>query len=294
MINVYEILKLNKEGKTICEISKILKYSKTTIGKYLKLNNLSNNTTSLELYKNLLKELVNSGKTFSELCEILKISHTTIKKYLNILGLTPKKQKASNRSKENIKLTTFQKQVLYGSLLGDMGICKHYNFARFTISQGGNQEEYFDYKCNIFKNIIGKVNKAKRFDKRTNKFYNKFTVHSVSNKLFLDIYNEFYINNRKSITTKILNKLTPISLAYWYMDDGDKTGVLATNCFSREECELMRDTLLNKFKITTTLQKQGKNQYVIYIDKNGKKAFYNLCNKYFIPSMLYKIQNWIP
>lgn len=41
-----------------------------------------------------------------------------------------------------------------------------------------------------------------------------------------------YIKNGiKTITKSWLNKLTERSLAFWFMDDGSNSGILATNCF---------------------------------------------------------------
>lgn len=49
--------------------------------------------------------------------------------------------------------------------------------------------------------------------------------------------------------------------------------------------------LKEKFNIETTLE-TSNGQYLIYIKKCSRKHFYNIVNKYFIPSMMYKIQNW--
>lgn len=289
-----EVIKLNLEGKTNTEIRSITGHSLTTISKYLKESGLFTRRASKEKSLDSIKLLLDEGKTNFEIASILNISPTTVRKYtrtyLNIDTNSVKQKPIINKK---LELTDIQLEVLYGSLLGDMSISKHANFARFSISQGGKQESYFDHKCEIFKDVIGKPCKKQRFDKRTNKYYNKYQVRSLSHKKFLEIYNRLYINNVKTITLDYLNLLTPRSLAYWFMDDGNNKGVLATNCFSISECKLIQSWLLNTYDIETTFHLQ-KQQPILYFTKRGKKNFYKLTYEFFIPDMLYKIENWIP
>jgi hypothetical protein len=81
------------------------------------------------------------------------------------------------------------------------------------------------------------------------------------------------------------------------MDDGSNKGVLATNSFSYEEHILIKNWFLEKYNIHTTIEKQINKkkeiQYVIYIQAKSRKDFANLIYEYMIPSMYYKIENWI-
>jgi len=81
-----------------------------------------------------------------------------------------------------------------------MCISKTKKLARAIISQGGNQEEYFDHKCKIFENILGKTCKTPRYDKRTKKYYNKFIAKTLSHEVFLKIREELYPNDIKTVT----------------------------------------------------------------------------------------------
>lgn len=245
-------------------------------------------------FLNKILYLTNNKYSAKEISKILNVSPTTVRKYLNnYLNIKPY-TKRNQDFKNNYKLSQIQYDVLIGSLLGDMGMERKYKNTRFSISHGGKQEEYFDYKCNIFKNLIKSINKKQRFDKRTNKYYNSYKTHSITNNCFNDLFNLFYNKGKKEINENILNKLSPLSLAIWYMDDGDKTGVLATNSYTIEECILIKNYFKNKWNIDTTIQLTKNNQPLIYFTKNGKKIFYELTYRYFIPSMLYKIENWNP
>jgi hypothetical protein len=91
--------------------------------------------------------------------------------------------------------------------------------------------------------------------------------------------------------------LTPRSIAFWFMDDGSNSGVIATNSFSKEECLLIIDWFREKYNIECTLQNDynnGHHQYMVYVTAKSKPIFYNLVIDYFIPSMLYKLKNWNP
>ena len=93
------------------------------------------------------------------------MSPETSRKYTKELGLETNSKRTKTLTNKHIKLTEEQLEVLYGSLLGDMSLDTNWKNVRPTISQGGDQEAYFDYKCKIFKNLIGKPSKEDRYDK---------------------------------------------------------------------------------------------------------------------------------
>ena len=294
MIDKELIIKLNKSGKTCQEIRDELGYSLTTIRKYIKESGLKTNSKKSIIDNNILNKIsvyIDEGKTNLEIANILNMSPTTVRKYTKKLGKDTNSKKSKGLKNINLKLSNEQLEVLYGSLLGDMYIGTSSKTCRVSICHGGNQEEYFDYKCNIFHNILVKINKTTRYDKRTQKYYNRYTVRLLSNPIFNILHDELYKNGIKTITKSWLNKLTERSLAFWFMDDGSNSGILATNCFSRDECVLIQQFLKEKFNIDTTLETSNK-QYLVYIKKCSRKHFYEITSKYFIPSMMYKIHNW--
>lgn len=296
MIDKEKILQLHSEGKTCQEIKDVVGYSLPTIRKCIKNAGFTTNSKIARLNKEILdkiEELLNIGKTNTEIAKELGISPTTARKYTTeFLNRETNSVKTKSIVKKELELTDEQMEVLRGSLLGDMCLSTTAKLHRVSISHGGEQESYFDHKCEIFKNILGKVSKTPRYDKRTQKYYNKYSVRLLAHPKFEELYNELYINGVKTITKEYLAKLTPRSLAYWFMDDGCSYGTLATNCFSKEECELIREWLYTTYNIETTLQKAPNNQWIVYIRTKSRKTFYELVFPYFIPSMLYKINNW--
>lgn len=299
MVDKEKILKLHEQGLTCKEIRDELGYSQTTIRKYIKEKDKRTNTKITRLTPELLQTIfkyVKEGKTVKEISQILNICKNSVRNYITEkLGINNYNHKRKpTLNKKHINFTQEQIEVLYGTLLGDAYIgtnCKNY---RVSINQGGEQEKYFDYKCKIFHNLLGKINKTPRYDKRTQKYYNKFAVRLMTNPFFNELHDKLYINGRKTITQEWLDKMTDRSLAFWFMDDGSNSGVLATNCYTLDECKLVQKWLFDKYKIKTTLQKvTNKEQYLIYIKVCSRKLFYNIVYPYFIPSMLYKINSWI-
>lgn len=289
-----QIIKLVKLGYSASKIAQTIPCSKNTVTKYLKKNNLQTQITVNPEILTLIQNLIKSGLTTKEIAKQLQVSPTTIHKYTtNYLKIIPNTKRNQN-FKDCVYLTQDQKEILLGSLLGDMSMEKRYQNSRFSISHGGKQEKYFDHKCQIFSNFIKSKSKKDRYDTRTQKSYYSCKAHSITNACLNEIYELVYPNNKKKVSINLLNCLSAKSLAYWFMDDGTNKGVLATNSFSKEECELIQNWLKEKWDISTTLELTHKNQPLIYFTKQGKQKFWELTHMYFIPSMLYKIENWNP
>ena len=300
MVNKEQVIKLNKAGKTCQEIKDLIGGSLTTIRKYIKEGGLATNSKITRLDKNVLnkvQDLWSQNKTNTEIAQELHMSPMTSRKYTKILGKNTNSIKVKSIDTEPLKLTTEQEEVLYGSLLGDMSLSTTSKLYRVCITHGGEQEEYFDHKCKIFNNILGKINKTPRYDKRTQKYYNRYTVRLLAHPEFKKLHDLMYIGGVKTVTIEWLNHITARGLAFWFMDDGTNSGVIATNCFTIKECELIQTWFKNKWDIDCTIQatryKKGF-QYTIYIKTCSRKKFYDLVYPYFIPSMLYKINNWNP
>lgn len=101
----------------------------------------------------------------------------------------------------------------------------------------------------------------------------------------------FYFNGIKIVPSNIEKYLTPIGLAYWTMDDGNKQGsgfLLNTHSFTQSEVELLSKILLNKFNLVNTIQ-INKNGYRIYIKTQSIVIFKSLVTPYFHSTILYKL-----
>lgn len=298
--NLELIKELVQQGKTIKEIALESGYSEGTIRKHLKALGIRANSKKAYITDEIIQDIIRlnkEGLTNNKIGEKLGMNAATVRKYLSENGLESCSERTKSITKKELILTNEQLDILYGSLLGDMSIGINYKNARPSITHGTGQEEYFDYKCSFFKDILGNVCRTPRYDKRTGKYYERYSVRLLAHPLFTEMYNMCYPNRIKTVTQEWLDKITPRGLAFWFMDDGTNSGVLATNSFSYEEVLLIKNWFKDKYNINTSINthkvKSGV-QYTIYILTDSRPTFYNLVKPYIIPSMEYKFKNWNP
>lgn len=293
-INLNELKTQIESGLNYSQLAENFSCNERTIERYAKKLGLNVKTKITKrndpVILEKIKMLVNSGKTNSEIAKELSISPTTVRRYTkDLLGKDTNSVKT--KSIKDVCLTDEQLEIIYGSLLGDMSISKTKNLARLSISQGGNHESYFDFVCSKFEGLLGKVSKEPRFDNRTKKWYNKFIVRFLAHNRYLDMYKLIYKNGVKTITQEWLDKLTPRSIAYWFMDDGSRNGDFATNCFTLQEIELCQKWFKDKFNIDTRIRKvTNKEQWLLFICVESRQTFDNLIKPYMHESMLYKLK----
>jgi len=118
------------------------------------------------------------------------------------------------------KLTYEQDQFIRGSLLGDLNLSKpktnrHIN-SRLAIVQCEKQKALFIKKVEILGDFMGNYKLVvPKPDTRTGKIYTSYRGNSKSHKVFTDLYNELYINGKKTVTKEFLDKITsPTALAF--------------------------------------------------------------------------------
>lgn len=298
--NLELIKELVQQGKTVKEIALETGYADGTIRKHLKTLGLRANSKKAYITDEIIQEIIRlnkEGLTNKAIGEKLNMNAATVRKYLAENGLESCSERSKSITKKELVLSDEQLEILYGSLLGDMSMGIHWKNARPSINHGTGQEEYFDYKCSFFKDILGNICKTPRYDKRTNKYYDRYSVRLLAHPKFTEIYNFCYPNGVKTVTQEWLDKITPRGLAFWYMDDGCNDGTLATNLFSYEEVLLIKNWFKTKYNINTsihTAKTKSGVQYTIYILAESKPNFYSLVEPYIIPSMEYKFENWNP
>ena len=123
-------------------------------------------------------------------------------------------------------------------------------------------------------------------------YHEGYRFNTYAYTSWIDIYKLFYNSRKKKvIPNNIENLLTPLTLAIWIMDDGTfkYSGVrIATNCFKKQEVELLVRALDSKFNIKSTLHKNNNN-YQLYIKKESMFLLKKLVVPHMIPSMFYKL-----
>ena len=193
-------------------------------------------------------------------------------------------------------LTSKQKEVLIGTLLGDGILELNERYPRLRIDHSVKQKEYVEWKYRIFCNLItgGIKQFSQKLDWRTKKRYSHCRFNTISTPLLSEFYEMFYDGRRKQ-TPKNIDEILkkPLSLAVWFMDDGYKRNDcnalrINTDCFDSKEQELLQKCLKINFGIETKLHRKGK-YWNIYIPNSQVKKFCNIVKSFIIPEMKYKI-----
>lgn len=240
-----QIKTLYLNGKTCKEIGKIVELNERTI-----LYHLRNMDVPIRSQKKInqleFEKLWNQNKSDKEIADYFGVEETTIKSYRTKDQNAGKFKRTNNFSEQEHILSTLQEQFIYGSLLGDLSIgkpTKKNPNCRLYIVHSQKQEELFMKKIEILGEFMGAYKLTNLTpDKRTGKVYATYRGNSKAHPTFNKIRDLLYKEDVKTITQEFLNKInSPIALAYWFMDDGSKDGVLATNAFTLTELDLLQN-----------------------------------------------------
>jgi len=192
---------------------------------------------------------------------------------------------------------------LIGVLLGDTHIGKTgLDKAYISFEQSKKKIEYITYLHKLTQESGFELEELKTYTRTDVRYSNRinesvyFRTKSLEDlKPFADLF----LNNedKKIIPTNIVDYLTPRSLAFWIMDDGqqlNRGGVtLCTDSFNSSEVSILREALLDKINISSSIHnKKGKNDSTyerIYINKESLDDIKPLLKEHMHNSMLYKL-----
>jgi LAGLIDADG DNA endonuclease family len=165
-----------------------------------------------------------------------------------------------------LNLSSIQRNLLVGSIMGDGEITKKYPDSRrknhsYREHYGVEQENYRIWKDSFFPELFYLSKKSQ-------------TMRSKSDPLFTELFPYFYTNHSKQIPIKLLKYCTsPYLLAALYLDDGslsiskiinhrNKKIYLTPHIFlslqnyTKEELELLKQHILESFQINFKLNKR--------------------------------------
>ena len=184
-------------------------------------------------------------------------------------------------------------QVLLGSLLGDgrlhmppRGITPHYKEMHSL-----SQKEYLIWKNRFLKGKIGIGESPIHL--ATGKKYKYCLLWTRTRSDFLFYYNIAYRNGRKRVTKELLDRIGPLGLAVWFMDDGSLkystlSGKLSTEGFSYSENKLIVNWFKERWDIYPSINRD-KEKYNIYFNSVEIKKFLLLIRKFVPECMIYKL-----
>jgi hypothetical protein len=180
-------------------------------------------------------------------------------------------------------------QIILGSLLGDAGINKdkRYEGYGFADRHSLDQVDYLLWK-----------HKQLPFNFKAYEKSNLCTLRK-NNKVFKEYRELFYKDKKKVVTKEILDRLNPLGLAVWYMDDGNyhyRSNVVRiyTQSFELEGNQIIKEWFEKKLNINIKIKKIYSKKYqkayfYIEISTSNAKKFINIIKDHIIKSMEYKI-----
>ena len=185
-------------------------------------------------------------------------------------------------------LSTTQHEILVGSMLGDGALRKQgtKTNALLEVNHAFKYKEYVDWKWQHLKDYVLTPPKS-RLGKGSRVAY-RFTTRSLP--VFTDYYYRFYPNKKKQIPFDL--KLTPVSLAVWFMDDGTRcrnATYFNTQQFSVAEQQFLQQLLLKSFEIKSSLNKD-KQYWRLYVTTDGSKKMMKIIEPHVLSCFRYKLR----
>lgn len=197
--------------------------------------------------------------------------------------------------KKKLKLNKRQKEIVMGLMLGDghLETQDQGKTYRLKIEQTIRHKEYVDWLYNNLKDFVLTPPKEKIKESFGKEIVNYgFSTLSVGNFRFFA--QQFYGNNGKEIPKLIRRWLTPLSMAVWFMDDGQikskkhRALLINTQCFSKKDLVKLQEALKEKFSVITTLKKEPTG-WRLYFIAETVNVFVKLISPHILPSMRYKL-----
>jgi LAGLIDADG DNA endonuclease family len=194
--------------------------------------------------------------------------------------------------------------LIFGSLLGDGSLKPDpgYVNARFSFRHSSKQRNYFEWKVNMLSEISGKHSAFKQNADGFSKI-SKLRFQSVALPSLTELYELTYDNKKFRIRRKWLNRMSSLSLAIWWLDDGSvisngRKGVFCTDGFDKESVMLLARYLQVVWGIQTQVAPIHRNrngqiydQYRIWIRSTEelKKLMRTIAPHVEVKDMLYKV-----
>lgn len=213
-----------------------------------------------------------------------------------------------------MKFTEIDKAIVIGLLLGDGYINDK---GRIEIEHCIKQKDYCIYKAKLLHSVCGgkDINvheyQRTRSTLRDGRQWKSNTFTTVSfkkwSKHFIYFRNLLYRNGRKEITQEVLNLLSPLSIALWWLDDGSLVrkrqrdgnlgsyGLMLYTYLPKEQNELIQKYFLERYGVKWNVVPANihkDNQYMLRCGQTEGRKFLNIIRNIVlekVPSMQYKV-----
>jgi hypothetical protein len=195
----------------------------------------------------------------------------------------------------DFKIQRNLKLILIGMMLGDANLQTFSDgkTARLRVLHSMKQQEYLQHKFSFFEQFCRTPIRYLK-ETRGETVYEKCYFQTMTSPKLSVFFHMFYKDGKKVLPKLIHRYLHPITLAYWFMDDGalkwknrSKAVRFCTDNFTQEEVIRLKDLLNDQYHLNASIVKQ-RSRFRIYIPNNNYE-FTNLIEPYMFHSMLYKL-----
>jgi recombination protein RecA len=192
-----------------------------------------------------------------------------------------------------------QWEVVRGSLMGDgaISMARNGHTARFRLGHGARQIAYADWKASLFANISA----SRSTNSKGAVFYDFFPLTEL-----MPLRESVYVNGKKRFDDDFFKRLSPLSLAIWYMDDASFTVrskslqtrtqggsgriAICVEAMTPETRERLLAYLRDTWGIVSQLRLSGeRRRAVLVFDRMATDRFQELIAPFVHPSMAYKL-----
>jgi hypothetical protein len=191
-------------------------------------------------------------------------------------------------------------EALHGLMIGDGHITRT-KTPSYTQTFGRKFEVFANHIYSLFRDFCSPsgLYTYEVHSGKNSPFYRRWIVSTLVSTEFHYFCNLYYTFNDlgeriKIIPSNIKSIITPVALAYLVMSDGNfhKThGIirLYTNCYTKTEVQLLSNAILDRYGISSRVERDRKEQYIIVIRKTEVPNFQAIVKPYILPSFLYRI-----
>jgi len=191
--------------------------------------------------------------------------------------------------RNDVRLTYVQEQVLIGKLLGD-GSLAHSN-RHIAFSHKIEHKEYLVYTVSSLgdlgilneRGVVSGYGTTMCRGRTLDKFY------------ISDAFSGWVRDGKKQVPNSIIGKLSPISLAFWYMDDGslshwrgqEDRAAFATCGFDETSIDVLVEAL--SVLGINAVKKQYRGYWRLFLHADEAEKLFILISPYVCPCMRYKL-----
>jgi hypothetical protein len=217
------------------------------------------------------------------------LKHTSARKLIKIV----REWNSEIQKNPLVLVSPEEHDLIIGSLLGDASIRQREKNSCFRFTHSMKQKDYAKFKKEILKNFnLSEFREVQRRIKHN--FIHAIDFSTKTHAVFNYYRKLFYKDNKKIVTSEILNQLNPRSLMFWICDDGsydNKQGyiVLCTNDYSLEEHKLMKVFFKEKFGLEPTIGFRDHKYYFLRFKQEDSRKLISIIKPFIHESMTYKI-----